>query len=264
MDLSFQFNVALEAIKKASEIIVNVYHSDFSYRLKSDQSVVTQADIQSENIIRKTLLDNFPTYGFLGEETKDDVSRLNKEFCWIVDPLDGTKDFVNRTDEFSINIALSYKQKIVLGLIAIPLKNIVYYAILNNGAYRLDLNNQKITPIHVNQKTENIHLLVSNFFFEEDTIHLLQKQNLISTYTHCGSSYKACKIAEGLAEVNIKFDDKTKEWDTAPSEIIIKEAGGYMSDMYGKEKLYNKADVVNRTGYIIANHPLVLKKFIQK
>ena len=263
MNLSKQFNVALEAIKKGIKAILDVYFQDFKVNLKEDHSVVTQADLNSDKIIRQTLMENFPHYGILSEETKDNQDRTHKDFCWIVDPLDGTKDFVNHTNEFSINIALSYKNKIVLGLIAIPLKNLVYYAQVNEGAFKLDLNNNVTTKIHVNDKKDKLTLLISNFFFSDELLNKLKTHPLIETITHCGSSYKACKIAEGLAELNVKYDDKTKEWDTAPAEIIIREAGGYMLDMYGNENLYNKVDVVNHNGFIISNNFDNLKHFIK-
>lgn len=262
MQLKKEFDIALEAIIKASKIIVDIYHSDFSYNLKEDKSVVTKADLNSENTIRKILIENFPDYGILSEETKDNPARTKKDYCWIVDPLDGTKDFVNHTNEFSINIALSYKQKIVLGLIAIPLLNLVYYATINQGAYKLNLSTNTTEKIQVNTNKDNLTLLVSNFFFDDKYINEFLSQGLISNYKHCGSSLKACKIAQGDAEINVKYDDKTKEWDTAPMEIIIREAGGCMSDMYGNEKLYNKEDFVNHDGFIIANNIEVLKKFI--
>ena len=106
MDLTIQLNTALQAIQQASKIVMDVYHKRFDVQFKEDQSEVTIADLESDRIIRKILQEKFPNDGFLSEETKDNQERLNKDFCWIIDPLDGTKDFVNHTNEFSINIAL--------------------------------------------------------------------------------------------------------------------------------------------------------------
>ena len=148
MDLTIQLKTALQAIQQASKIVMDVYHKRFDVQFKEDQSEVTIADLESDRIIRKILQEKFPNDGFLSEETKDNQERLNKDFCWIIDPLDGTKDFVNHTNEFSINIALSYKHEIILGVIAIPYLDKIYYATYNQGAYKIE--KEQITKIHAN------------------------------------------------------------------------------------------------------------------
>ena len=262
MDLEPQLKIALKAIMEASQIIMDVYRNDFKVRLKEDLSVVTIADIQSDQKIREILTSAYPSYGILSEETADNKERLNKDFCWIVDPLDGTKDFVNKTNEFSINIALAFKGKIVLGVIAVPYVNTIYYAMEGLGTFKIE--NNIVKKIHVNDKQKDYTLFVSNFFFKEEEFDKIPNNTLINQTMKCGSSLKACKIAEGMGEICIKFDEHTKEWDTAPSEIIIKEAGGCMSDIYGNENMYNKKDVVNHKGFIIANSRQTLEKFIIK
>lgn len=257
MNLEEELSVLLSTIKQAGNIILNVYKNPFSFQLKEDKSVVTQADFESDQYIRTQLLKHFPNYGILSEESKDSPERLYKDFCWIVDPLDGTKDFVNKTDNFSINIALAYHKEIVLGAIFVPIKNTLYYAIKNQGAYKIE-NNQKI-KIHVSQKKNELTMLVSQFFFHDYQNY--QNSSLIKNIIPCGSSYKAGLIAEGKGDFCVKFDDHTKEWDTAPSDIIVKEAGGVMTDMYGNEMFYNKKDYVNHFGFIIANHREVLNLF---
>ena len=139
-NLKKEFEVALKAIKEASKVVMEIYHDDFTINIKSDNSEVTNADISSEKIIRNHLITNFPEYSILSEETTDSLERLNNDYCFIVDPLDGTKDFVNKTDNFAINIALSYKNEIVLGLISVPCRNLIYYAIKGQGAYKIDNN----------------------------------------------------------------------------------------------------------------------------
>ena len=261
MDLTRQLNTAIYSIKEASKIIMAVYHDDFIVSTKEDDSVVTIADLQSDKKLREILLNEFPDYGMLSEETKDDKQRRQKDFCWIVDPLDGTKDFVNRTNEFSINIALSYKGEIVLGVIAVPVLNIIYYATKGQGAFKIV--DDIVTPIHTNAKNDKYTLVVSNFFFKDEEVNYINNYHLIDKMIRCGSSYKACKIAEGNAELCIKFDAHTKEWDTAPSEIIVSEAGGYMSDIYGNRITYNRENVVNENGFIISNSYQTSKNFFK-
>ena len=96
---------------------MDIYHGDFAISYKNDKSVVTNADIASEKIIKTSLQEKFPNYAILSEESVDDLTRINNDYCFIVDPIDGTQDFVNKTNQFSINIALSYKKEIVVGVI---------------------------------------------------------------------------------------------------------------------------------------------------
>ena len=252
-----ELEVAMSAIKKAKEEILKIYFEGFKVDIKSDNSVVTNADLASEKIIKNILSENFKDYAILSEESSDDKARLENDYCWIVDPLDGTKDFVNKTNNFAINIALSYKHEIVLGIIAVPCQNKYYYSIKGQGAYKIE--NDQVSKICVSNKTNNLRMLTSQFFFKDNDDFKNNKD--IESMTAIGSSYKAGLIAEGKAEFCVKFDAHTKEWDTAPSEIIIREAGGVMTDMYGNESKYNRDDVYNRNGFIIANNQEVLNKF---
>lgn len=242
-------DVILETIKKASQVVMDIYHGDFAISYKNDKSVVTNADIASEKIIKTSLQEKFPNYAILSEESVDDLSRIYNDYCFIVDPIDGTQDFVKKTNQFSINIALSYKKEIVVGVIAIPYYNKYYYAIKGQGAYKIE--NGVKSQIHVSNKTCNLTLLASNFFYNEN--NYFASSSLIKEIKRVGSSYKACLIAEGSAELYIKDDAKTKEWDSAPCEIIVSEAHGIMRDVYGNKKTYNNADVYNKTGFIITN-----------
>ena len=249
MAYSQELNVALKAARKASKKILEYYYKGFNVKYKEDKSEVTSADLASEKIIKETLTKAFPDYGILSEESADDKNRLEKDYCWIVDPLDGTRDFVSKTGNFSINIALSYKNEIVLGIIAIPSKDIIYYATKGEGAYKIENGIEE--KIHVSNRKSEIKMAISQFFFR-DIDKYNQDLNIIELIP-MGSSYKAGLIAEGKAELCIKDDWHTKEWDTAPSEIIIKEAGGIMGNAYGEKMSYNKDDVINHDGFIIAN-----------
>lgn len=249
-----ELKVVLETIKIAKDAILEIYNQGFDVSIKSDNSVVTNADLTSEKIIRESLISNFPTYAILSEETNDNKDRLTNDYCFIVDPLDGTKDYVNKTNNFAINIALAYKHEIVLGVIAVPCRDIYYYAIKGQGAYKIE--DGIVSQIHVSDRKEKLRMLTSQFFFNSNAD--FENNPLIESLTPIGSSYKAGLIAEGKAEFCIKFDDHTKEWDTAPSEIIIREAGGVMSNMYGQENKYNRENYVNTDGFIIANNLTVL------
>ena len=131
-----EIEVALYAIKKAREKVLEIYHSsDFGVEIKEDNSPVTKADKMSDEIIRNILKENFPNYAILTEESIDDKSRLNNDFVWIVDPIDGTKEFVAHNDQFTINIALSYKHDIVVGVIDIPVYDETFYMGKGKGCF---------------------------------------------------------------------------------------------------------------------------------
>ena len=184
-DYIAELNCALEAAKLASVAILEIYHTNFDVSLKKDKSEVTEADIKSNKIILHVLSKQFPEYAILSEETRDNKERLNNDYCWIVDPLDGTRDFVNHTDSFSINIALSYKQEIVMGIICVPCKNIYYYAIKGQGAYKIE--NGQTTRIHVSDRKDKIRFVSSKFFYVDDPMF---KNPIIAERLVVGSSYK--------------------------------------------------------------------------
>lgn len=247
-----ELKIMIEAGKKAQKKILEIYHHPFAVEIKSDNSPVTEADKQADKMISKILKENFPNYALLTEESTDDFSRLENDFCFIVDPVDGTKDFCAKNDEFATNIALSYKHEIVVGVVIIPAKGDIYYAVKGEGAYHL-YPNGKVERIHVNDKKENLILLTSRFHSTEYEKNLPLIDHRIGQTLCYGSSIKACRIAEGLAEIHYRRGEGTKEWDIAPIDLIVKEAGGFFVKPDLTSYSYNRKDVYNHEGYIITN-----------
>ena len=170
-----QLEAAIEAGVKAIKGILEIYNTDFSVEIKDDNSPVTLADKNADKVIRDYLHKKYPTYAFLTEESTDDVSRLDNDFVWIVDPVDGTKDFVAKDGGFTTNIALAYKHEAVVGVVVVPLTGEIYFAAKGLGAfYRKDGVTKRI---HVNDKTENITVYKSVFHSkpEEDAVIAKQK-----------------------------------------------------------------------------------------
>ena len=180
-------------------------------------------------------------------------STRNNDYLFIVDPVDGTKDFVSRDDEFTTNIALAYKGEVVLGVISIPATKEIYYAIKGQGAYYLKEGNEPIA-IHVNDKLNDLIILTSRFHVTNKENEIIEKnKDRISKVTRCGSSIKACLIAKGEGEVSFRLGSGTKEWDTAASQIIVEEAGGIFAKPDLSKITYNRLDVYNREGFVILN-----------
>lgn len=248
-----ELKAAKEAALLAREKILEIYHQHFDVEIKEDNSPVTIADKTADKIIREYLSKLFPTYAFLTEESEDNKERLNNDYVWIVDPVDGTKDFVAKDDEFTTNIALAYKHRLVVGVVVAPAKDEMYFASENSGSFYQKLG-QNPVKIHVNDKLKDLTILTSVFHYtkeEEDII--ARHKDVISKVIKKGSSLKPCAIAHGEAELTLRSSPNTKEWDTAACQIIVTEAGGVFVEPDGKEITYNREDVYNRKGYIVAN-----------
>jgi len=261
---SREFDVAKRAIIEASNAVMEVYKSSNSLNveIKDDNSPVTRADYISNKIIVNQLKDAFPSYGILSEETNDDKSRLQKEYVWIIDPLDGTKDFINHDDEFAINVALAKSGEIVLGLIMIPVIDELYYAIKGEGSYFMDKkgNSKKVT---VSNKEKDLVFAISReHISNKDMEFIANNSMIIKEVKRCGSSYKSCLLAKGEIDVQIKLASGSKEWDIAPCDLLISEAGGVFSKPNGKKYVYNKEDVNNYEGYIGLNR--LKKEFYER
>lgn len=229
----------IEIAKKASYEILKIYESnDFLIQTKLDNSPVTKADLIANKIIIREL-SKISDYPIITEESpvKYDI-RKNWNKFWLVDPLDGTKDFIEKNGEFTINIALIDKNKSVLGVVYIPVTGDVYFAEQKKGAFKNGIK------IFNSSKRNKLIAADSNFHSTEFTTDFFEKFNIKDIQKY-GSSIKVCKLAEGLIDVYPRLND-TKEWDTAASHIIANEAGCKLIDVNTKkEMIYNKKDLKN-------------------
>lgn len=243
-------SVALQSARLASNKILEIYQNNSTVvTMKEDSSPVTQADILANEVIIKTILENFPTHGILSEELVDNKERFEKEFVWIIDPLDGTKDFIAQDDEFTVNIALVHNGRPIVGVIAIPVTKEIYYASLNEGSYYFD--GMFTSKIEVSQKRNNYTALISRFHVSDaDVKYLTKVADKISVVRKIGSSIKSCYVAHGKAEINVKCGGGSKEWDIAASDLIVNEAKGFFGLPNGDRILYNKNDVTNHQGFV--------------
>jgi 3'(2'), 5'-bisphosphate nucleotidase len=248
-----ELSSAIKAAYEAEKTIKKVYASSFAVEIKSDDSPVTAADKGADALIRKELHKAFPSYAFLTEESVDDKSRLAQDYVWIVDPVDGTKEFVARNGEFTTNIALAYKHQIVVGVINVPMKDVLYYAVKGQGAYRL-IRGKAPVRLAVDKKTSGLIVVRSRSFFNEAEAALIEKhKDRIGETVPLGAALKFCAIAEGKAEISYRMSGGTKEWDIAAGTLILREAGGVVVKPDLSEYSFNREDVYNRDGYILAN-----------
>ena len=256
-----ELDIAVKAAQEASNIILEIYQKDYNTFTKKDDSPVTDADLQSNKIINKILSDT--KYSILSEEDTDDQSRLSKDMIWIVDPLDGTSDFIDKTGEFTVMIALIQNRKPILGVIAWPTEKTLFVAQKNCGAFRY--SNDKWDKISVTKINElpKCRTVGSRHHLSNKEKDFIQKIG-IEDFSSIGSSLKVGKISSGEAEVYITTTNKMKEWDTAASYCIISEAGGKMTDMLGNELTYNNKNVYHENGILVTNgliHDRILQEF---
>jgi 3'(2'), 5'-bisphosphate nucleotidase len=226
--------IATEAGKK----ILELYNSNIEIRNKDDNSPVTEADlIANEFIIRE--ISRISNYPVVSEETYDfNKPRQHHKIFWLIDPLDGTKDFIAHNDQFTVNIALIEGNHPILGVVQIPASGDVYYASKNSGAFKNQIR------IFNNRNLQDIIGIDSCFHSTEDTQNFFKQRNITNVRKY-GSSIKFCKIAEGEADIYPRLNG-TKEWDTAAGHIILNEAGGEIIDLVtGEEMIYDKPSIKN-------------------
>jgi len=247
-----ELSTMLDLAEKSSNIIMDVYSKGFDVEIKSDNSPVTTADKKANKLIRDTLLKTFPNYGILTEEDEDNKERLNKEFVFIVDPLDGTKDFVNKDDMFATNIALCKNGEPFVGVISIPAKGEIYFAVKDKGTY-LYTKNDMIRQLHVSYKKNDITVYNSCFHQNQKYLDIIKNDSNIKEIKYVGSALKTCLIAKGEGEICYSLGEGTKEWDVCAPDIILKEAGGLFLSNHLQEFKYNKDDVYNHDGFIAMN-----------
>ncbi|MGX8797384.1 3'(2'),5'-bisphosphate nucleotidase CysQ family protein [Fusibacter sp. JL298sf-3] len=246
-----ELQIAIEAACSAGDVIMTVYQTDFDVSIKKDTSPVTEADIAANHVILNMLKSAFPEDGFLSEEVRDDESRLTKKRFWVIDPLDGTKEFIKKNDEFAVNIGLVVDGDIHLGLVYLPVSRKVYYGIRGEGAYVRSCESTTPRRIFVSKRRKPYHLLVSRSHPSEKTLTLLkQHADEIETVTEMGSAIKGCLIAEGLYDVYYNFGHSRK-WDTCAMECIVAEAGGVLRKLDGVPIDYMEKDTLNRGFYIV-------------
>jgi len=247
-----ELKVARKAAILAGEAIMEVYgEDDFCVEYKCDDSPLTEADKRANEIIVNMLKEKFSGYAILSEESENDARRIDSELCFIVDPLDGTKEFIKRNGQFTVNIALAYRNKCVMGVIYAPVTKELFFAAENYGSYCI-IESLHPVKLSVSDRTENLRMVMSLSHSHPNEQKLIEKHN-ITEFVQMGSSLKGCLIARGDAEVYYRFNP-TMEWDTAAMQIITEEAGAVFRQIDGTEMRYNRKNPTNEKGFYIINN----------
>ena len=245
-----QLETIIDAITKAGDKILEIYESDFQVEKKDDNSPITKADLESNKIIKESLLQT--KIPILSEEDADDKSRTDSDKVWIVDPLDGTQDFVNKTGEFTVMVGLVENHVPIMGLVYWPTEKKLFFAERGLGAFCHDSEGwAKISVRGVEEITEPL-ALVSRHHLSDKEKKMLDHLEIKNT-ANIGSSLKVMEIASGRADIYLTSTNKMKQWDTAASHCIISEAGGKMTDISGNDLIYNTESVNHENGLLVTN-----------
>jgi 3'(2'), 5'-bisphosphate nucleotidase len=249
--------IAIDAITIAGKTVMDIYQNSYKIEIKKDNSPLTYADLKSNEIITNFLTGT--SIPLISEEssTVKYETRKTWERFWIVDPLDGTKEFIQKNGEFTINIALVENQKPVVGIVYAPAINTLYFSSIEKGAFKIILDLKKpnksseillkatkIKPV----KNKKLVIAASRSHLNLKTIDFIE--NLKEKYPSVkvinkGSSLKFCLVAEGLANIYPRFG-RTMEWDSAAGHAIINATGGKIfTPDDGNELIYNKSELHN-------------------
>lgn len=244
------FETLLSIVRKAGERITEIYNDpEFSkiVDFKSDNSPLTLADEASHRVIKQELTENYPDLSILSEEDEMEieyVTRKEWDAYWLVDPLDGTKEFINRNGEFTVNIALIRGTRSELGMIYVPVQDTFYYGDLERGAFKKEGSNDA-RKIFVNNNKNDLIAVRSKSHASEEENEVLERYG-VADFISVGSSLKFCMVAEGKADIYYRHGP-TMEWDTAAGQAIVEAAGGkvYKGNQTLQMFTYNKEDLLN-------------------
>lgn len=240
--LAYSTSEHLDRIEKicfdAGCAIMDIYQETIGVNFKSDHSPLTQADLEANRIIVDALRYFYPEIPILSEEATENFTEINSDgLYWLVDPLDGTKEFIKHNGEFTVNVALIKDGEPILGVVYAPEKKLLYRGAKSQGAFKRG-EDGRLQPIKVRARSEDsLWKVVGSRSHENDHLKIWLTNLGESEIILLGSSLKLCLIAEGKAHIYPRLGP-TSFWDIAAAHIILKEAGGEIIDFNGKELNY--------------------------
>jgi len=260
-----ELQVAKQAAQEAGRLIRSYYQKGYqtfykeSYQDGGEVKVnpLTEADLKSNETLQKILRGAFPEYAWLSEETKDSEERFHKARTWIVDPLDGTKEFISGIPEFTISIGLAEEGVPIVGVVYNPATEELFWASKGNGAF---CNGQRLQCSR-QERLQEARLIASRS--EHEKRKTLRFKPLVSDIIPSGSSaYKLGMLAQARGDLYVS-QHPLSEWDLCAGHLILQEAGGTLLDFQGAEIQYNRRQVGTGSG-ILAGNEILVKKMLQR
>ncbi len=235
----------INLMNQANKAIMDVYQtSNNNVKLKKDNTPVTKADLAANKILTNGLKNLFPEIPIVSEEDQSslDIPKTNKIF-WLIDPLDGTKEFINKNDDFTCNVALVENNVSTLGFVSVPVKGLIYFGGKKFGSNCIN-KDKKIFKIRYKSNSRVCRVVASKSHLNESTQEFIDNINGPIELIQAGSSLKFIKIAEGLADIYPRLAP-TSEWDTAAAQAILEGAGGEVVQLDNRNIIYGKSNILN-------------------
>jgi len=243
--------IAIAAAETAGDVIMKYYRSKYEITDKSPNNPVTEADLAANYHIQETITSAFPQDGWLSEESKDSPDRVGKERVWVIDPIDGTLEFIEGLSQFAVSIALVENNRPIVGVLNNPATKELFVAVEGEGAH---LNGERLSCLPAT-KTEQATLLASRT--EHQRGQLKHFENRVGELKYIGSvAYKLGRLAAGSAHGYLTVQPKN-EWDICAGDLIVREAGGVFWNREGESIQYNQPDPKQRAGMFAGRTKLV-------
>ena len=262
-NLDREHEVACQAARDAGRVILGYYgNPELVVETKSDASPITAADKAADALILDCLRTAFPGDAFLTEESPDDASRFGKKRVWIIDPLDGTRDFIAQTGDFSVHIGLCIEGQAVLGVVYQPVRQALYHARRGGGAFLESSGVSTRIQTSTRREPGDLRVGISRLNPDEGLGKCLAASGLAPRAVAMGASVKHMALARGDLDAVLNLSSAEQEWDTCAPEVILVEAGCTVSDGDGRPLRYNQKDLFRRRGSVASNglcHPLMIR-----
>lgn len=245
----------MELAVEAGHEILRIYETDYTIEHKDDKTPLTEADMAAHHIIDAGLQRLTPGIPILSEESAEIPFEERQQWScyWLVDPLDGTREFIKRNGEFTVNIALIENGEPILGVVYAPVLRSSYYARRGSGAFRKE-NGQPAMAIHCRQPSASPVLVAGSRSHRGDSLNAYLKRMDDYEIISVGSSLKSCMVAEGSADLYPRLGP-TSEWDTAAAQCVVEEAGGRITDTKMQPLRYNTKDSLLNPHFFVFGDP---------
>jgi 3'(2'), 5'-bisphosphate nucleotidase len=253
-DYQQELRAATEAALRAGAVIMEHYRAGpTAWKEKGDGSPVTAVDLAANAAIEAHLRAAFPDDAILSEESPDDPGRLRQRRVWIVDPLDGTRGFLARTDDFCVHVALAVDGVPVVGVVQQPVSGALYQAVSGQGAFRRHQNQVERLTVSARQALPELRLGISRHHAPPVLLDWLDREGLTAAALRTGASVKYTALAGGALDGVVTVTAGEKEWDTCAPELLVREAGGVVSDGDGRPLRYNQPQIDRPRGIVASN-----------
>src|SRR5262245_55986773 len=248
-----ELEIARRLARDAGHILMDFYRSEFQVQWKGYDDPVTAADHAANEMLVRELHRYFPDDAIVSEEFPDDLSRLSKDRVWMIDPMDGTKQFIDRISEFAVMIGLAIEGQASLGVVYHPPIDRMYYASQGKGSYleeKLTTKRLHVAPINDPRKMTAV---MSRSHHNPKVDLICEQLGVTQRIHHASLCLTIAMIADARAHIYVHLGSRTNQWDTCGPEAILLEAGGKVTDKKGEPLRYNRQELKNTSGIVASN-----------